>query len=148
MIIKERIVYDMVASDSYYRGEALKGNALMEISEESKEAVRDLFLGGMSDLQAVINCFLGECTQVIDEEEGFLVVNVRVKVPVLWPVTLCDALSAAMYDYLAESVARRWLEKFGVVVAERDVTTKLRALMNRRRMPDVQDYKGIKIIEI
>ena len=42
MIIKERIVYDMVASDSYYRGEALKGNALMEISEESKEAVRDL----------------------------------------------------------------------------------------------------------
>lgn len=148
MIIKERQVYDIVASDSYYRGEAEKVNALMQISEETKDAVRDLFLAAVNDLVALTNSFLGECSTTIDKEDDFLVVTLSIKAPTLWPVKLCGELSGCMYDYLAESVAKRWLEKWGVRISERDILYKLRSLMNRRRMPELQDYKDIKIIEI
>ncbi len=148
MIIRERMVYDMVASDSYYRGEAVKTNALLQVSEESKEAVRDLFKGALDDVVVMMNCFFGECVQQTSEVDGFLVVELKAKAPALWIAGLTSELNGCIHEYLADVVAVRWLEKFGVSVAGKGVERKLRLLMNRRRMPMPEDYRDIKIIEV
>lgn len=148
MIIRERLVYDMVASDSYYRGEAAKTNALMQVSEESKEALRDLFKGALDDVVVMMNCFFGECVQQTSEIDGFLVVDLKAKAPAMWVAGLTAELNGCIHEYLADVVAVKWLEKFGANVSGKGVDRKLRLLMNRRRKPKAEDYREIKIIEV